>query len=121
MNEKAITRTRKSIGTHFSMCVQPSFIIRTGVFSANLVSVDMLELMDYFGTHHAANGNKDDVSYTVSKGEILDVPVLGASRWVYECIVEKSVDIGESTTYFCKIKKFKQTKIYFSKILMTLI
>ena len=26
MNEKAITRTRKSIGTHFSMCAQPSFI-----------------------------------------------------------------------------------------------
>ena len=29
MNEKAITRTRKSIGIHFSMCVQPSFIIGT--------------------------------------------------------------------------------------------
>ena len=55
-------------------------INRTGVFSANLVSVDMLELMDYFGTHHAANGNKDDVSYTVCKGEILGVPALGASR-----------------------------------------
>ena len=29
MNEKAITRTRKSIGNKFSMCVQPSFIIGT--------------------------------------------------------------------------------------------
>lgn len=83
--KKVLTRKKKSIGTNFSMCVQPSFIIgtnnedgshnfapitwvsvtcekddylivisifgtkrtkenivRTGIFSANLVSVDML-------------------------------------------------------------------------------
>lgn len=93
---------RKSIGTHFSMCVQPAFIIgtnnedgthnfapitwvsitnekendylliismsgtkrtkqnviRTGVLSVNLVSTDMIELMDYFGTHHAKDGKR---------------------------------------------------------------
>ena len=93
---------RKSVGTHFSMCVQPAFIIgtnnadgtynfapitwvsvtnekendylltismfgtkrtkqnviRSGVLSVNLVSTDMLELMDYFGTHHAKDGNR---------------------------------------------------------------
>ena len=97
---------RKSIGTHFSMCVQPAFIIgtnnedgthnfapitwvsaagekaedylliismfgtkrtrqnviRTGVLSANLVSTDMLELMDYFGAHHAEDGKKNGIS-----------------------------------------------------------
>lgn len=143
-------RKRKSIGTGFSMCVQPSFIIgtnnedgshnfapitwvsatcekddylivismfgtkrtkqnvvRTGIFSANLVSVDMLELMDYFGTHHAESGRKDGISYAVSKGEVLDVPVLDASRWVYECEVEKSVDVGESTTFFCRIRNIQ--------------
>lgn len=140
-------RKKKSIGTHFSMCVQPSFIIgtnnedgshnfapitwvsvtcekddyflvismfgtkrtkqnivRTCMFSANLVSIDMLDLMDYFGTHHAADGKKDGVSYSVSRGDVLDVPILGASRWVYECEVEKSVDVGESTTFFCRIR-----------------
>ena len=94
---------RKSVGTHFSMCVQPAFIIgtnnedgtdnfapitwvsvtgekgndyllvismfgtkrtkqnviRTGILSVNLVSTDMLELMDYLGTHHAKDGRKD--------------------------------------------------------------
>ena len=139
---------RKSAGTHFSMCVQPAFIIgtnnedgthnfapitwvsvtnekdcdylliismfgtkrtkqnviRTGVLRVNLVSTDMLELMDYFGTHHAKDGKKDAVSYNVSKGEILDVPILDASRWVYECEVVKSVNTGESTTFFCQIK-----------------
>lgn len=139
---------RKSVGTHFSMCVQPAFIIgtnnedgtdnfapitwvsvtgekgndyllvismfgtkrtkqnviRTGVLSVNLVSTDMLELMDYLGTHHAKDGKKDAVSYAVGRGEVVDVPVLDASRWVYECEVVHSVETGESTTFFCKIR-----------------
>ncbi len=139
---------RKSVGTHFSMCVQPAFIIgtnnedgthnfapitwvsvtndkdddylltismfgtkstkqnviRTGILSVNLVSTDMLELMDYFGTHHAKDGKKNAVPYNVSKGDILDVPILEASRWIYECKVVKSVDTGESTTFFCRIE-----------------
>ena len=115
---------RKSVGTQFSMCVQPAFIIgtnnedgtynfapitwvsvtnekendyllvismfgikrtkqnviRTGVLSVNLVSTDMLELMDYFGTRHAKDGTKDGISYNVSRGDVVDVPILDASR-----------------------------------------
>ena len=138
---------RKSAGTHFSMCVQPAFIIgtnnedgtynfapitwvsitnekdddyllvismfgtkktkqnvlRTGILSVNLVSTDMLELMDYFGTHHAKDGKKDAVPYNVSRGEAVDVPILDASRWVYECEVVRSVETGEFTTFFCRV------------------
>ncbi|MCI9456014.1 MAG: flavin reductase family protein [Oscillospiraceae bacterium] len=138
---------RKSAGTHFSMCVQPAFIIgtnnedgtynfapitwvsitnekdddyllvismfgtkktkqnvlRTGILSVNLVSTDMLELMDYFGTRHAKDGRKDAIPYKVGKGEAIDVPVLDASRWVYECEVVRSVETGESTTFFCRV------------------
>ena len=138
---------RKSAGTHFSMCVQPAFIIgtnnedgtynfapitwvsitnekdddyllvismfgtkktkqnvlRTGILSVNLVSTDMLELMDYFGTHHAKDGKKDAVPYNVSRDEAVDVPILDASRWVYECEVVRSVETGESTTFFCRV------------------
>ena len=32
------------------------------------------------------------------------MPILEASRWIYECEVLKSVVTGESTTFFCKIK-----------------
>lgn len=142
------TVKRKSVGTHFSMCVQPAFIIgtnnedgtynfapitwvsitnekdndylltismfgtkktkqnviRTGILSVNLVSTDMLELMDYFGTHHAKDGKKDGISYSVCRGEVVDVPVLDASRWVYECEVVQSMETGESITFFCRIK-----------------
>ena len=145
------TIKRRSVGTHFSMCVQPAFIIgtnnddgsynfapitwvsvtsekendylltismfgtkrtkqnviRTGVLSVNLVSTDMLELMDYFGTHHAKDGKKNAMSYSVGRGEIVDVPVLDASRWVYECEVVNSIETGESTTFFCKIKNIQ--------------
>ena len=139
---------RRSLGTHFSMCVQPAFIIgtnnadgsynfapitwvsitcekdddyllvvsmfgtkmtkqnviRTGVLSVNLVSTDMLELMDYFGSHHAKDGKKDKFSDVVSIGEAVDVPILDSSRWIYECEVVRSVETGESTTFFCLIK-----------------
>ena len=142
------TVKRKSVGTHFSMCVQPAFIIgtnnedgtynfapitwvsitnehdddylltismfgtkrtkqnviRTGILSVNLVSTDMLELMDYFGTHHAEDGKKDEVSYNVCRGNVVDVPILEASRWVYECEVAQSIETGDSTTFFCRIK-----------------
>ena len=150
VSEVKIVKTvkRKSVGTHFSMCVQPAFIIgtnnedgtynfapitwvsitserdndylltismfgtkktkqnviRTGILSVNLVSTDMLELMDYFGTHHAKDGKKDGISYSVCRGEVVDVPVLDASRWVYECEVVQSIETGESTTFFCRIK-----------------
>ena len=142
------TVKRKSAGPHFSMCVQPAFIIgttnedgtsnfapitwasvtcekdddfllvismyggkrtkenvrRTGLLSANLVSTDMLQLMDYLGTRSAKDGAKDALPYAVGRGAVLDVPVLDASRWVYECEVVQSVEIGESTTFFCRIR-----------------
>ena len=82
-------------------------VLRTGIFSANLVSTDMLPLMDYFGSHHARDGKKDGISYTFSQGEVLDVPVLDASRWVYECEVEKAVETGDSTTFFCRIRNIQ--------------
>ena len=82
-------------------------VLRTGMFSANLVSVDMLPLMDYFGSRHAADGKKDRFDYAVSRGEVLDVPVLDQSRWVYECEVSRTVETGNSTTFFCPIRNIQ--------------
>ena len=82
-------------------------IERTGLFSANLVNTDMLPLMDYFGSKHAKDGKKDDVSYEVVRGEVLDIPVLNESRFVYECEVAKTVETGDSTTFFCRIRNIQ--------------
>ena len=78
-------------------------VLRTGVFSANLVSTDMLPLMDYFGSRHAKDSKKDEIDYGTGRGEVLDVPTLDQSRWVYECEVSKAVETGDSTTFFCRI------------------
>ena len=82
-------------------------VLRSGIFSANLVSTDMLPLMDYFGSHHAGDGKKDGVPYSLSRGKVLDVPVLDESRWVYECEVEKTLETGDSTTFFCRIRNIQ--------------
>ena len=82
-------------------------IERTGVFSANLVSTDMLPLMDYLGSRHGADGKKDGMAYGVGQGEVLDVPVLEQSRWVYECETAKTVVTGDSATFFCPIRNIQ--------------
>ena len=82
-------------------------VLRTKKLSINLVSTDMLELVDYFGSHRGEDGQKDAVSYSVSRGTVVDIPVLDASRWVYECEVVNSTQTGESTTFFCKIKNIQ--------------
>ena len=82
-------------------------VIRTGLFSANLVSTEMLHLMDYFGSRHGKDGKKEDIEYGVSRGEVLDVPTLDDSPWVYECEVAKSVETGDSTTFFCRIRNIQ--------------
>lgn len=82
-------------------------VMRTGIFSANLVSRDMLGLMDYFGSRHAKDGKKNGIEFGVSRGEVLDVPVLDQSRWVYECEVSKTVETGDSATFFCPIRNIQ--------------
>lgn len=138
---------RKSIGTNYSMCVQPTFIIgtynendspnfapitwvsatcegedyllvvsmfgtkktkqnviRTKSLSVNLASIDMLNLVDYFGCSKKGI-NKPEYSY--EKSRFVFAPVLDASRWVYECEVATSVKTGDSDTFFCKIKNIQ--------------
>lgn len=82
-------------------------VIRTGKLSVNLVSSDMLGLMDYFGTHHAKDGKKDAIPYSVTKGTVVDVPCLDQSRWIYECEVKDSIETGLSTTFICQIKNIQ--------------
>ena len=82
-------------------------VIRDGLLSVNLVSRDMLPLMDYLGTRHASDGQKNDMEYGVGRGEILDVPTLDASRWVYECEVARTVETGDSSTFFCRIRNIQ--------------
>ena len=85
-------------------------VINTRLLSANLVSTDMLYLMDYFGSSSGSNVTKNKRSYGYSNGEILQVPTLGLSKWVYECEVKTIVNTGDSDTFFCDIKNVQIDK-----------
>ncbi len=141
---------RKSIGTNYSMCVQPTFlvgtyhedgtpnfapitwisatcegeayllvvsiygtkrtkqnILREKQLSVNLVSVDMLELVDYFGSSRAKRIGGEGVSYSWTASEYVHAPMLDSSRWVYECEVAQTVKTGNSDTFFCRIKNIQ--------------
>ena len=79
-------------------------VIKTKQLSANLVSTNMLYLVDYFGSNSGNNRIKDKKTYDYSNGEVLHVPTLDLSKWVYECQVKKIVQTGDSDTFFCDIK-----------------
>ena len=76
---------------------------RTGLLSANLVSTDMLEMLDYFGASTGLDGQKTGVAFDYEDGQKLHVPTLDKSRWVYECSVVNKTQNGDTTTYFCKM------------------
>ena len=80
-------------------------IARTGLLSANLVSCDMLELLDFFGAHTGLEAKKDALPYDWSDGEKVHAPTLDVSRFVYELEVERTIEICENTTqYHCGIR-----------------
>lgn len=82
-------------------------IQRTGIFSANLVSTDMLWLADYFGRTHGSNGIKNEVNFQFTNGNVLDVPVLDSSKWVFECEVRKTIELVDSHIFISKINNIQ--------------
>lgn len=40
------------------------------------------------------DGKRDGIFYEVCRGDVLDVPILNSSRWIYGCEVEKFIDVG---------------------------
>jgi len=79
-------------------------IARTNLFSANLVSTDMLELLDYFGSRSGLDAQKNALTYEYENGQVLNVPTLNISRRVFECEVINAFETSDTITYFCKNK-----------------
>ena len=55
----------------------------TKVFSANLVTEELLLIADYFGNIEGYNEDKIKFSVEIEKGRVLNVPVLVKSPWVF--------------------------------------
>lgn len=78
-------------------------VMDTNRLSVNLVSRDMLPMMDQLGNRSAYNTEDKVMGYSYSEGAVVAVPTLDRSKWVYECEVQQTVKTGDSHTFFCSI------------------
>lgn len=73
------------------------------VFSANLVTEELLPAADYFGNKEGLNGNKKILVET-ERGAVLNVPVISKSPWIYELEVDKSMPLDDGEVLLCKVR-----------------
>ncbi len=79
-------------------------IHETKVFSANLVTEELLPLADYFGNIEGYSEGKMRVPVETEKGRLLNVPVLAKSPWVFELEVDRSLPLEGGEVLLCKIR-----------------
>ncbi len=78
---------------------------KNGMFSANLVTTNMMFMADYFGNTSGYEKNKcEDIQAEYSKGPALNVPVLKESPWIYECSLVDIIEKGDGYIYIGEIK-----------------
>ncbi len=81
-------------------------IRKNGVFSANLVSEQLLPLADYYGcTYGRTAPDKMKRLPAVEWGQVLDVPTVAESPVSYELEVKKTIPMGDGSDIFlCLIR-----------------
>jgi flavin reductase (DIM6/NTAB) family NADH-FMN oxidoreductase RutF len=79
-------------------------IRKNKVFSANLVTEEILPIADYFGNKQGYDNDKMNIEIETEKGKVLDVPVFSKSPVVFELEVEQSLAFGDSEVFLCKIR-----------------
>lgn len=78
-------------------------IRETGMFSAGLVTRDMLPLADRLGTTSGYGDAKRDIALRTTPGKVLDVPLLKESPFSYELEVAHTFVLDGSEVYICRI------------------
>lgn len=76
----------------------------THVFSANLVTEQMLPLADYLGNKAGYEEDKMNFALETQKGSVLNVPVLTCSPLAFELETVKSIPFDDGEVFFCKIR-----------------
>lgn len=84
-------------------------IARTGVFSATVVTPDLLPMIEQFNRGTYQKEKFEKLAYTVQNGKMLDVPLLVGTVYSFECKVLKTADVGETMTYFGEIEQVNQS------------
>jgi flavin reductase (DIM6/NTAB) family NADH-FMN oxidoreductase RutF len=76
----------------------------TKIFSANLVTEELLPFADYCGNTSGYNTDKMRVAVEMENGRVLNVPILSKSPWSYELEVNKSFVLDGSEVFICKVR-----------------
>ena len=78
------------------------------VFSANLVTEELLPLADYLGNTDGHNPDKMKPDIAIEKGRVLPVPVLAASPVAFELEVRQFVPLKDGEVMLCSIRNVLQ-------------
>lgn len=80
------------------------------VFSANLVTQDMLPMADYLGNKSGYDDDKMNFDISVDNGAVLRVPILTQSPVNFELEVERSIPLDDGEVFLCKIRNILYSK-----------
>jgi flavin reductase (DIM6/NTAB) family NADH-FMN oxidoreductase RutF len=83
-------------------------IERDKVFSANLVTEELLAVADYLGCVSGENPDKMKIDLDIGKGEVLNVPILNKSPVSYELEVTDFISKHDGKVMLCKIRNVLQ-------------
>ena len=81
------------------------------VFSANLVTEELLPLADYLGNTPGFNPEKRKMNPETEEGRTLPVPVLAASPVIYELEVSQFIPLKDGEVMLCRIRNVLQADL----------
>ena len=79
-------------------------IRRSGLFSATVLTPDLLTFAECRNNATRNENLYQKVCPELESGKALDVPLISGAKWSYECEVIKTVEFGESVTFFAQIR-----------------
>jgi flavin reductase (DIM6/NTAB) family NADH-FMN oxidoreductase RutF len=83
-------------------------IERNKIFSANLVTEELLPVADHLGCVSGKSPDKMKIDLDIGKGEVLDVPVLNNSPVIFELEVTDFIKKSDCVIMLCKIRNVLQ-------------
>ena len=85
-------------------------IERNGMFSATVVTPDLLPLCEQCNRATYKKELFDKLHFEIRRGRKLEVPLLSGSQYSFECKLRTTTEIGETTTYFGEIEHINMTE-----------
>ena len=83
-------------------------IERGKIFSANLVTEELLNVADYLGCTSGSDPDKMKIDLDIGKGEVLNVPILNNSPVNFELEVTDFITKHDGLVMLCKIRNVLQ-------------